>query len=192
MTVKQKQCLLAYLGYYDGEIDGVWGASSKSATAMFQSACGLSVDGIAGPITMEALKNAVANGEFASEPQEDSWDSVRYFKRSEFACKCGHCGGYPVEPDWGLLEVLDKIREHFGAPVKVISGIRCPDHNRVVDGAAKSQHLYGTAADIKIAGVAPTEVARYAETLLPKTGGIGIYSKFTHVDVRKSKSRWNG
>lgn len=25
MTTKQKQALLAYLGYYDGTLDGIWG-----------------------------------------------------------------------------------------------------------------------------------------------------------------------
>jgi uncharacterized protein YcbK (DUF882 family) len=53
-------------------------------------------------------------------------------------------------------------------------------------------HLYGKAADIKINGVAPKTVAAYAEKLMPKKGGIGIYKTFTHIDVRPSKSRWNG
>ena len=28
MTLKQKQALLAYLGFYDGPLDGIWGAKS--------------------------------------------------------------------------------------------------------------------------------------------------------------------
>ena len=35
MTNKQKQCLLCYLGYYVGSIDGVWGTLSKTATKAF-------------------------------------------------------------------------------------------------------------------------------------------------------------
>ena len=31
---------------------------------------------------------------------------------------------------------------------------------------------------------------KYAEYLMPKTGGIGLYSNFTHVDVRSNRSRW--
>ena len=57
---------------------------------------------------------------------------------------------------------------------------------------SNSQHLYGIAADISVPGVAPKTVAAYLETLLPNTGGIGIYSWGVHVDVRKTKSRWNG
>ena len=49
--------------------------------------------------------------------------------------------------------------------------------------------LYGLAADIVVTA---GKVADYAETLLPNTGGIGRYKGFTHVDVRKKKSRWNG
>lgn len=36
MTTKQKQRQLYYLGYYGGEIDGIWGAGSKAATVSFQ------------------------------------------------------------------------------------------------------------------------------------------------------------
>ena len=36
MTIKQKQCLLYYLGYYTGAIDGLWGRKSREATQKFQ------------------------------------------------------------------------------------------------------------------------------------------------------------
>ena len=36
MTIKQKQWQLYYLGYYGGEIDGIWGAGSKADTVSFQ------------------------------------------------------------------------------------------------------------------------------------------------------------
>ena len=38
---------------------------------------------------------------------------------------------------------------------------------------------------------APSQ-AKFAEKLLPNTGGIGIYAGFVHIDVRKTKSRWRG
>jgi uncharacterized protein YcbK (DUF882 family) len=59
-----------------------------------------------------------------------------------------------------------------------------------VGGTQYSQHLYGIAADIKVQGVSPKTVGQYAEKLLPKSGGIGIYSTFTHIDVRANKARW--
>jgi uncharacterized protein YcbK (DUF882 family) len=58
--------------------------------------------------------------------------------------------------------------------------------------AIGSPTVLGVATDIVVKGVAPRDVAAYAEMLLPNTGGIGIYETFVHVDVRKVKSRWRG
>ena len=192
MTIKQKQSLLYYLDYYVGNIDGKWGQLSEAATKAFQADYGLKADGICGAETEKAMKHAVTYGMPIKETKEPTWDDIEYFERREFACKCGKCGGFPVEPSWDLLKILDKIREHFGAPVHVNSGVRCKNHNTACGGAKSSQHLYGTAADIKVTGVPPAKVAEYAETMLPNTGGIGIYKTFTHVDVRSIKARWNG
>lgn len=111
------------------------------------------------------------------------------FKVKEFACEDK---SDPIFVAPKLVTVLQKIRTHFGKSVKINSGYRTASHNKKVGGAAYSQHLYGMAADIKVTGVAPKEVAAYAETLLKNTGGIGIYDTFVHVDVREIKSRWNG
>ena len=111
------------------------------------------------------------------------------FQVKEFACNDGSDPVF-VAPD--LVAVLQKIREHFKAAVTINSGYRTPNYNNKVDGAAYSQHQYGVAADIKVKGVSPKTVAAYAETLLPNSGGIGIYDTFTHIDVREIKSRWNG
>lgn len=111
------------------------------------------------------------------------------FKVREFACSDGTD---PIFVDTELVNVLQKIRNHFGKPVTITSAYRTPTRNKAVGGTAYSQHLYGRAADIKVKGVAPKTVAAYAEKLLPKSGGIGIYSTFTHVDVRGTRSRWNG
>ena len=51
MTTKQVQCLLAYLGYDPGGIDGVDGQKTRQAIRNFQGAEGLGVDGVAGEAT---------------------------------------------------------------------------------------------------------------------------------------------
>lgn len=111
------------------------------------------------------------------------------FKVREFACTDG---SDPIFIDSNLVVVLQKIRNHFGRAVKITSAYRTPSKNRAVGGTAYSQHLYGRAADIQVSGVSPSKVAAYAETLLPKSGGIGTYSTFTHIDVRSAKARWDG
>ena len=111
------------------------------------------------------------------------------FRVREFRCKDDTD---PIFVDSDLVDILQKVRDHFGKAVTITSAFRTASHNKKVGGATYSQHLYGKAADIKVSGVAASVVADFAETLMPSTGGIGRYSTFTHVDVRKVKSRWNG
>ena len=44
--------------------------------------------------------------------------------------------------------VLDPLRQAWGAPIHVNSGYRCPALNKAVGGAPASQHMLGEAADI--------------------------------------------
>lgn len=118
------------------------------------------------------------------------------FTVREFACRDG---SDPVFVDSELVRVLQNIRDHFGEPVVITSAYRTAAHNKAVGGAAYSQHCYGRAADIRVAGVTVERLAAYAETLLPDTGGIGRYpvrsgrpTGWVHVDVRPNKSRWTG
>lgn len=110
------------------------------------------------------------------------------FKISEFACKDG---SDEIRISDKLPIILQAIRDHFGHPVTITSGYRTEAYNTAIGGAKASQHVRGTAADIVITGVSPERVARYSEKLLGTTGGIGLYSGFTHVDVRDRRARWD-
>lgn len=124
-----------------------------------------------------------------SYSSEGAQQVTPHFKVREFACKDG---SDPVFIAPALASVLEQIRTHFGRPVTITSGYRTVSHNaKQKDASPKSQHLFGLAADIKVEGHTPAEVYAYAETLLPGTGGIGIYNTFVHVDVRAVKSRWD-
>ena len=115
-------------------------------------------------------------------------DVSENFNRSEFACKC-QCGKDTVDVD--LLKLLEKIRGHFDAPVRINSGNRCATHNAFTGGLSNSQHLYSKAADIVVDNVHPHIVAELARQL--DAGGVGDYNTFTHVDVRSGvKARWKG
>lgn len=47
-----------------------------------------------------------------------------------------------------IINVLDPVRDKWGAPIRVNSGYRCTALNKAVKGASTSQHLKGEAADI--------------------------------------------
>ncbi|HWE08363.1 MAG TPA: peptidoglycan-binding domain-containing protein [Solirubrobacteraceae bacterium] len=51
---------LAQLGYYTGGFDGVYGPETTAAVEAFQSANGLTADGIAGPLTMAKIAQDLA------------------------------------------------------------------------------------------------------------------------------------
>lgn len=110
-----------------------------------------------------------------------------HFKVSEFACNDGS-DAILVAPR--LVLVLECIRCYFGAAVRITSGYRTPQWNEEQDGAATSQHCYGTAADIVVTGQTPAKVAAFARQLMPDWGGVGIYNTFTHIDVRETRADW--
>lgn len=116
------------------------------------------------------------------------------FTVAEFACKgAGCCSTVKIDED--LVKFAQMIRDHFGKPVNINSGYRCPVHNKRIGGANGSRHTMGMAADIAVNGVAPAEVAKYAESIGIK--GIGLYETakdgyFVHIDTRPNKSFWYG
>ena len=64
--------------------------------------------------------------------------------------------GIDNTPDDWATENLRKIAEHvfqplrdaFGCPIYVSSGYRCPELNRAIGGAKRSQHMEGRALDL--------------------------------------------
>jgi hypothetical protein len=190
MTIKQKQNLLSFLGYYTGTIDGEWGKRSEAATREFQDAFGgLVADGICGEKTEKALKHAVAYGMPEKKVEDtatgDFWDGIKYFERKEFKCKCGniYCNGYPAEPQEKLVRVADKVREHFGATATVSSGLRCKQHNANVGGVANSRHLTGKAMDFCINGKTAAQVLAHVQKQPEIRYAYAIDSQFVHMDI---------
>lgn len=115
------------------------------------------------------------------------------FKVSEFLCNgTGCCAEGKI--DEKLVKILQQIRDHFGKPVYISSAYRCPVWNKQVGGVSSSYHLSGQAADFYIDGVAPAEIAKFAESIGVK--GIGLYEEkdgnFVHIDTRNTKSFWYG
>lgn len=160
MTTKQKQALLAYLGYYDGVIDGIWGSGSKESANAFKEAYGVTADD----------KNLLAavNGTLKPVVKAQSgnfWDGIKYFKRDEFRCKCGgrYCNGYPAEMKEKVVKIADGARAHFGSPGHVNSGLRCTIHNANEGGVSNSRHITGKAIDLRIDGVSSDALLAYVK-----------------------------
>ena len=84
--------------------------------------------------------------------------------------------------------VLQPLRDHYGQPVKISSGFRCPALNKAVGGVTNSQHMRGQAADIKITGVAPTQIADYIANHLTYDQVI-LYPTFVHVSYSIQANR---
>lgn len=117
-----------------------------------------------------------------------------YFDSTEMDCHGSGCCTQTLINE-KLVTYLNKIREHFGKPITITSGYRCPTHNSRVGGATGSRHSKGDAADIVVSGVTPREVAKYAESI--GIMGIGLYETssdghFVHIDTRDTKSFWYG
>lgn len=83
-----------------------------------------------------------------------------------------------------LRRALDQIATHFNSEVLVTSGKR--DRGR-----RGSLHRSCKAADIRVVGVSPGEVARVARGI-PGVNGVGTYRRvaLTHIDVRAERFAW--
>ena len=209
MTVKQIQCLLTYLGYSPGDIDGANGRNTIAAVKRFQADYGLTVDGDAGTATQKMLTGAVAGTAVKVEKPVDTagseektgtfWDDIQYFTRAECRCKCGgqYCNGYPAEMAEETMRMADEIRRRAGVPLNNNSALRCPQWNAHEGGVATSLHQYGQAIDLAHIGgnISVAKLQEIAKEVmaekLPGRGGLGCYSWGVHIDNGKY-SRWNG
>ena len=120
---------------------------------------------------------------------------TEHFSKEEFE----HGTIYP--PEWiedrlkVLCDNLEKIRACFGGRMLMVSsGYRSKTTNARAGGAQKSQHLAGKAADFRVLGV-PMEVAYDVISYcmdqgLIDQGGLGLYPKHIHYDIRGERSRW--
>ena len=120
---------------------------------------------------------------------------TKNFNIKEFECKCGcKMPEFVKKNVIELAENLQIIRNEVGR-LDLTNAYRCKDHNSDVGGSTSSQHLVGKAADVKSESIKPKEMAQIVNDLMKnekiKTGGIGIYNTFTHIDIRGVRARWS-
>ena len=93
--------------------------------------------------------------------------------------------------DFRLLDMLEILRRRIGdMPIIVNSGYRCPSYNEKVGGVPGSYHLYGMAADVRVPGMNPEDLIRYAHDV--GFLGLGLYQTFCHLDIRSKYASWEG
>ena len=123
-------------------------------------------------------------------------DLSKHFSRNEFRCKGTNCGGDGNNCGFDnvsqeLIDVLENLRETYQYTVKINSGCRCCEHNKAVGGEEKSKHTQGIAADIVVTGLSPAKVYQYLDQKYKGKYGVGEYSGWVHIDVRKGPAaRW--
>ena len=108
-----------------------------------------------------------------------------FFSYSEMACR--HCGRALMQA--AFMDRLDFARRALGGPIVVVSGWRCPDHNKAVGGAEASLHMQGRAADLFYGETVRLgdlfEACRSAGLT-----GFGIYRSWLHVDNGPRRMWW--
>lgn len=202
MTVTQKQCLLTFLGYDTGGVDGIWGEKSRHATECCQEDLGIPVDGVWGGMTETAVLEAVytydldapvaedinVSGTTGNTELDERFRGIRYWGPEELRCQCGgkYCNGFPALPDRTLLELVDDIRHEAGSPAIRTSGLRCATWNTMQKGVSNSKHMSGKALDFYIPGLSGNALlqlvqsdsrTRYAYVIQPG-------EPYVHVDVK--------
>lgn len=165
--IKWLQQTLTALGYHPGTIDGIPGAQTAAAVSQFQSDADLAVDGVVGERTNDALLMGL-HERLNPMPRPDGL-FLKNFTADEFVCSCG-CGLDVVED---LKFFAQLLRNHFGWPLIISSGARCPPVNRNAGGVPDSCHLSGEAFDGYFPGhmdeMIMLEMAKFAVS-----NGIGV------------------
>ena len=82
MNIKDAQTILKSLGYYTGELDGIWGRYSINALRKFQRHFGLLPDGILGPKTRSKLFSYSKSAK-VRESGKNSLDFLPWFEEAK-------------------------------------------------------------------------------------------------------------
>jgi zinc D-Ala-D-Ala carboxypeptidase len=165
---------------------------TEVAVKRFQSFYGLSSDGIAGKETYARL--AKLQDPDGSTAHFD-WSEFKQNRNASCSAKANAYAGtflggmasrsrvkrYVRRLMWRLEALRARAGGHV---IGINSGFRSVDYNTCIGGAASSQHMYGTAADQRMAKVTNHHERRIGERT--DFSGIGCYSQLTHnhFDIR--------
>ncbi len=149
--VKEVQRRLKQWGYYNGAVDGVFGAGTRSALILFQKKNGLTADGVVGKATyralgMESAYQALVNG------SESSTEGYKGFSSSDvyLLAKTIHAEGRG-EPYTGQVAI--------GAVI--LNRVRSDEFPNTVSGVVYQKHAFTAVSDGQI-NLTPNDTAMRA------------------------------
>lgn len=172
-------------------IDGSYGNQTTNAVRNFQSASGLTADGVAGSQTFAKLYEL-----------QDADCTPAHFAWSEVDGGCGQ-GGYSggsvsaATVRSNLLRAMwraEALRQRLGnQPLVVTSGFRSKACDQSVGGSGSGQHTYGTAVDLVGSGGSPSLCTIASNARYAGFGGIfgpgyPDHDDHVHVDVRAGQT----
>jgi zinc D-Ala-D-Ala carboxypeptidase len=173
-------------------IDGFFGVGTADAVRALERFYGLPEDGVAGREVFDVI-----------DELEDADGSTLHFAWNEFTQNSsGNCSsganayagtfkGGMASPKRVKLNVkrvmwrLEAMRAKSGGhPIGINSAFRSVAYNGCIGGAGASQHMYGTAADNRVADTSNRKARSLAKG--SQFHGIGCYSKLSHnhFDIR--------
>lgn len=211
MTNAQKQCLLTYLGYDTGGVDGIWGGKSRQATAKFQADFGLTADGIFGDATASKIKDVICNGDVRETTTQTPQDGSGYIADASAYLMPDGCYHIPRGVDvqltknfWAreihcqgvgcctesviskrIMDLAQDIRDDIGEPLEIAnaggSGYRCPAHNAEIKGASATS-LHMISDAVDLHYRDPYALKAAVLRHL-RDGEVGLYSWGCHVGI---------
>lgn len=80
------------------------------------------------------------------------------------------------------VHVLQPLRDKLGKEVRVNSGYRCKELNKIIGGSRNSQHIEGKAADIQVYGVETEELYQFIKRHIPEyCQNIQEFNSWVHI-----------
>ena len=222
MSILQVQCLLAYLGYDPGKIDGLDGGNTQRAVKAFQADFGIKADGIAGESTQKALRHAVAYGmpereaEVAPPNRDESAqiEAERYLQADgcyhiprgvdvrlsknlmahEVHCQGNGCCQESIISK-RMVETYQAIRDEYGEAIEIATagGSGYRCDTHNREAGGASGSLHKIGCAFDMHCRDKTKLLQIVERQVTN-GEIGVYDTFIHVGVwnRGYVNRFNG
>ena len=150
--VKEVQRRLKLWGYYNGSVDGVFGAGTKAAVVAFQKKNGLTADGVVGLATYKALGMN---------------DSYNVLKTGSSSTQTGGAGGYSSSDVYLLAKTI--YAEGRGEPYTgqvaigavILNRVRSEAFPNTVSGVVYQKHAFTAVTDGQI-NLTPDDTAMKA------------------------------